>query len=240
MSTSGQHYFETWVDIAEEPLVAATQLAASGLHSNYAVYENNGTWSYAGGILAEVTLDRRGASLRGMQRTDFSWDERPLQRVRELLTTVRMQDWRAYGWATFELSYAKNGILDHIGDETLLYLVVPRVEVRMINRQARLRTTDQETLSVLIELLTTPLEKQERSPKPINVRSSGMEEYRDAVVAAVGQIQSGQLQKVILSRVVEVEPETDLVATYMLGRRGNDHTLVPAGPRRGCGGGIQS
>jgi salicylate synthase len=88
--------------------------------------------------------------------------------------------------------------------------------------QAQIRAADQETLSVLIQLLTTPLEQREWSPKPINVRSFGRDEYGDAVAAAVGQIHSGELQKVILSRVVEVEPETDLVGTYLLGRRGNN------------------
>ncbi|WP_228454229.1 hypothetical protein [Streptomyces alkaliphilus] len=53
------------------------------------------------------------------------WSDQPLRLVSELLAEVEVPHWRAYGWAAFELSYAKNGDRAHLGTGRLMRLVVP-------------------------------------------------------------------------------------------------------------------
>ncbi|MFE5597688.1 salicylate synthase [Streptomyces coelicoflavus] len=221
MHQSPRHYFETRLRLASTPMAAATRLASSGLHADYVVYENGGTWSYAGGALAQITLDRDGARLRQPDEVHLPWDGRPLQQVQSLLDAVQIKDWRAYGWAAFELSYAKDGDLRHVGDQRLLHLVVPHTEVRIEGAEAYLRSADQGTLAAFLEVLVAEGAEPSSVPSPVNVRQAGADAYRRAVGLAVDAINDRRLQKVIYSRVVPVEHEVDFVGTYLAGRRGN-------------------
>jgi anthranilate synthase component 1/salicylate synthetase len=222
-----QHYFETWVRISGDPLLLAAALADAQLFADYVIYERAGCWSYAGGALVDVQLNRGGARLRGVDgsETVMPWDGRPLLRVKELLAGVGVASWRAYGWAAFELSYVKDGdasALDGFGDESLLHLVVPRAEVRIEGGYAHLRAVDQGTLGELLTLVSGPAPRRERPARPIDVRAAQQEDFRQAVKTAVAEIGQRELHKVILSRVVEVPFTIDLVGTYVVGRRANN------------------
>lgn len=221
MYQSPTHYFETRLRPASDPMTAAARLASSGLHADYVVYEKGGTWSYAGGALVEVTLDRTGVRLRQPEEVHLPWDGRPLQQVQNALDAVQIKDWRAYGWAAFELSYAKDGDLRHVGDERLLHLVVPHTEVRIEDGEAYLRSADQATLTAALAVLTAEHTEPRPVPNPVDVRQAGADAYRRAVGVAVDAINDHRLQKVIFSRVVPVEHEVDFVGTYLAGRRGN-------------------
>ncbi|WP_199440252.1 salicylate synthase [Umezawaea beigongshangensis] len=215
------HYVETTIEVSEEPLVLSARLAEAGPHGEFVVYEKNGLWSYAGGVLADVRLDRDGARLSGVLTARLPWSDQPLEQVRKLLAMVPVRGWRAYGTAAFELSYAKDGDRQHVDDQPLLHLVVPKSEVRISSGQAQVRSTDSDTLAVLVDLLTSPVDGREQTPVPLDVRRTGRDEYCASVSGAVRDIAEARLQKVILSRVVEVDRDVDLVGTYVLGRQRN-------------------
>lgn len=227
IAVASRHYYETQLPLSEDPLLIAARLAGSGLHESYVVYENGGSWAYAGGVRAELTLDRDGARLsqEGGQTVDLPWTDQPLELVSELLAQVEVPYWRAYGWAAFELSYSKDGDRQHLGDQRLMQLIVPRSEVRFGEGHALLRAADQETLDALVTTVidSTPVgSKQRKQPRALDVYATDGSRYRAAVQHAVDDINAGKLHKVILSRVVEVPGETDLIATYVAGRKGNN------------------
>lgn len=217
-----RHYFETREVLAAEPLDVAAQLARSGLGEPYLVVERAGSWTYAAGDRATITVCRRGGMLRQEDGSEvfLPWSGDPFQLVSRLLEQVSIPDWRVYGWAAFELAYAKDGARDHLGDQRLLHLFVPRVEARLEPGWAHLRAADQASLTELLTALEQP-PAPDPTPQPLDVRASGRDAYQSAVQHAVEEINTGQLQKVILSRVVEVGDDIDLTATYLAGRRGN-------------------
>ncbi|MHC3462506.1 salicylate synthase [Streptomyces flavovirens] len=222
---ASRHYYETQVPLSEDPLLIAARLVDAGLYESYVVYENGGSWAYAGGVRAEVTLDRDGARLsqEGLPAAVLPWSDQPLELVSELLAQVEVPYWRAYGWAAFELSYAKEGARNHLGEQRLLHLVVPRVEVRFGEGHALLRAADQAALDTLVNAVIDDTGSNgERKPRPLDVYATDGTGYRAAVRHAVDDINAGELHKVILSRVVEVPGDTDLTATYVAGRRGNN------------------
>ncbi|WP_156754445.1 salicylate synthase [Actinokineospora pegani] len=223
-STISRHYFETQLPLAVDALTAATRLARSGLFESYVVYETGGAFSYAGGVRAELTLDRTGAELsqEGAEKVSLPWDGAPLRQISSLLDTVAIPGWRAYGWATFELSYAKDGDLTHVSDNRLVHLVVPAAEVRIIEGAAHLRAADQATLTALITAITAAVDAPVAAPTPLAVRGRGVEQYQGSVQNAVDSIAAGNLDKVILSRVVDVDFDVDLAGTYQVGRKGNN------------------
>lgn len=219
--TDVPNYVETRIEVPQDPLIVAARLAEAGPHGEFVIYENDGHWSYAGGVLAEVRLDREGARLSGVRNARLPWSERPLKQVGELLAMVPVRDWRAYGTAMFELSYAKDGNREHLADQSLLHLVVPKSEVRLSSGRALVRSGDPDTLALLVELLTGPIDSKAQDAIPIDVRRTGGDAYCDAVADAVREIADARLQKVILSRLVDVDQDIDLVSTYVLGRRRN-------------------
>lgn len=220
-----REYFETCVRLRQAPLEAATKLASSGIHTDYVVYENAGQWSFAGGSLAEVTLDRFGArlDLAGSESKVLPWDGQPLRLVQQLLSTVSVTGWRAYGWAAFELCYAKDGALDHIGRERLLHLIVPQTEVRFVEGNAYLRSADRATLAAATEvLLARGCGGDKIPPHPVDVRQADAASYQEAVKVVIDDINARKLEKVIISRVVPVDQDVDFVGTYVLGRQANN------------------
>ncbi|RAJ67166.1 anthranilate synthase component 1/salicylate synthetase [Streptomyces sp. Amel2xB2] len=220
-------YAETRVELRRDPLLTAAALAASGLHGEYLVHEGPSEWSYGGGALATLTLDREGARLSHDDGGDddgtfLPWDGPPLDSVRALLARVPVEGWRAYGWAAFELSYATGGAREHLGAERLLHLVVPRTEIRFTATAATVRAADEAGLAAAVEALDSPAPPlRSARPLPPGALGAGRAEYTAAVEATVRDIADGRLQKSILSRAVDVPGDIDMIGTYVLGRRAN-------------------
>ncbi|WP_413105019.1 salicylate synthase [Streptomyces sp. Inha503] len=221
-----QPYHEITLNIPGDPMVHATRLARRGPHELYVVYERQGEWCYAAGPEAELTVLRDRVDYRaGTVHTSMPRTDQPLRQVRRLLDGVPVDGWRAYGWASFELSYLLAGLPGAAvpsAEQVLLHLVVPAVEVRIQAGRALIRCTDPAMVDKVCRLLAGP-DTEPASPSPVSVDITGgaREPYQAAVSAAVSAIRGGELHKVILSRTVEVEQDIDLIGTYLAGRRAN-------------------
>lgn len=218
-------YYRRTVPIEQDPQALAVALAR-GETGPFVVYERADEWSFGAGSRAELVLDRDGIRLRtGGRWSRTPLGDQPLQRVNDLLAGLDIADWRAYGWAAFELGYLLHGPKRRAGAGPLLHLVVPEREVRLRAGVAELRAFDGPELAGLEAALREPVPEA-----PPTARATGDptadgdkdgDTYRAAVRAAVDDIRAGRLQKVILSRVVPVDADLDLAATYDVGRRAN-------------------
>ncbi|MEU6376664.1 salicylate synthase [Streptomyces sp. NPDC046909] len=202
-------YREIQLPATEEPLMLMARLARSGLFGQYAVYENGAEWSFAGGALAELRLDRD--SLDGT---------RDLVAVEEWLASLPVTGYRAYGWAAFELGAALAGV--DPGDGRLLCLAVPAGEVRAEGGRVLVRAVDPELLERLARFVGAPGEPVAVPDGRVGAALDDPGGYREAVAAVLAHLHGpGPLEKVILSRRVEVPVPLDLTATYVAGRRAN-------------------
>ncbi|MTD55758.1 salicylate synthase [Amycolatopsis sp. RM579] len=195
-----------------------TALARAGF-DDYVVYERDGAWTFAGGALATVTLDATHVRVRGVLDSDIEWSGSPGAALRKALDSLPVRDWRAYGRVHFGFA----GLLPGLGLRgaaapagELVRLLIPRTEVRIADGEVTLRGEDQDRVR---EILGEPGVSSGK-PTLVDVRVDGAS-YRERVAQAVKEIRQGQYQKVILSRSVRIPFETDMVATYELGRRGN-------------------
>ncbi|MEV8533629.1 salicylate synthase [Streptomyces sp. NPDC051211] len=225
MSTSTLSPRTGRVPFSGTPAQAAVRLARAGLYGEYVVYEREGAWWYAGGVRARLVADRTHVTLDAEgTRTRTAWQDDLPAAVHRALSTLPGSDWRAYGWATFELSYALAGDAAELGEEALVHLVVPEAEIRLSADGAEVRCSDAAAEAAALAVLDAAEPAAghgEFSPLPVDLGGGADGPYGKSVAHAVDAIRNGDLQKVILSRAVEVDGEVDLPATYLAGRSVN-------------------
>jgi salicylate synthase len=210
-----------------DPVVAGARLV-TGLAGPYLVYERQGQVSVGIGAAAEVVMTRHEIRFRSRDNPEWrtvSPGDEPLQRINELLHDCGLLDWRAYGWVAFELSFLLHGMPKSAGDATLAHLIVPRSEARLDSHYAELRAVSDAELAHLYEkvgaLGGSAAGADDHAPFTEVDDMVGYDNYRHTVAAAVRDIRSRRLQKVILSRTVPVSGAIDLTDTYLAGRKGN-------------------
>ncbi len=214
-------YFQQCVDVVLDPLTLGVGLARNAT-GPFVLYERGDEWSFGSGAIVELVMYRQKIRIRhGSDWSTVPVGDDPLQRVAELLGDLPIGGWRAYGCAHFELSYLLHDLPDMIGSGPLLHLIVPEREVRFGIGSAELRAVRGTDLIVLLDDVTEPATPLLSARREVDTQRAGGDVFRRAVMAAVGEIRRRRLQKVILSRVVPVPGEIDLVATYEAGRRGN-------------------
>lgn len=212
----------TDTDLHDDPASTAVKLAQGGIGEQYLVYERAGTWYFAAGPAAEVSVNADTLQLRiGEWRKSILIDH-PIEAMASVLTSLRRHGQsRCYGWATFELAFLLHGAREFAGSGTLIHLMLPAVEVRLDSSGTEIRSSMPGMLSRVTDLLDSDLDPSDTVPIPIESIDPGS--YQNAVSEAIGEIKSRALDKVVLSRVVPLpaEPKIDLPQTYLAGRRAN-------------------
>ncbi|MBT2417070.1 salicylate synthase [Streptomyces sp. ISL-22] len=231
-------YRSAETELPGDPVQLAAQLAESGLFDQYVIYEQNGDVWFAGGALGEILVSRSEIRRRWLaEETAAPLGPHPLRQVHQQLDQLAVAGWNAYGWMAFEFSHLHAGRPDRAGEDDLLHLLVPHSEVRLGRHRARIRSADQETLDALVGLLGHADAQRTAVPRPLDV-SDAEGRYPDLVAQAIEEIRTTDLQKVILSRTVDVPFPVDFVATYVHGRSHNTPArsfLLNLGGRRVAG-----
>ncbi len=241
-------YRSAETELPGDPVQLAAGLAESGLFDQYVIYEQNGDFWFAGGALGEILVGRSEIRRRWLDEAATTpLGPHPLRQVHEELNRMAVEGWNAYGWMAFEFSHLHAGRPDRAGDDDLLHLLVPHSEVRLSQKGVLIRSADQETLDALTGLLRPAdahrtgdhgtAAPRTAAPRPVEV-SDGEGRYPDMVAQAIEEIRTTELQKVILSRTVDVPFPVDFVATYVHGRSHNTPArsfLVDLGGRRVAG-----
>ena len=225
-------YLEARVPTGESPLILASRLADSGWFDQYVTYEGREEWSFAGGSLATVRLTADSAELTTGGSTRRLPHDTDLATVLEpLLADIPIEDWRAYGWAAFEL--ADPGTAPAGRD--LLHLMVPESEVRVLHGEARVRAVHEHQLERLSALVRSAANRgsppgaaaaaegdaEDPASRRLDLPVEDSGNYRAAVAETVLEIQNNTLEKAVISRTVPVPEPVDLTASYVAGRRAN-------------------
>jgi salicylate synthase len=208
---------------ASDPLTAAVALARSGLAGEYLLYEQEGCWNLAAGVLGSVTVRHDAvttawpsAAAPG-ERATARGDAHPVRALGAALRALPADDWHAFGWIAFESALGPGG---HPTGQPLAYMFVPRLEARIDATGARVRSADPGLLAAAAAVLESGDGPPDPVTRPVDVEA-GARAYQRAVAEAVRRIRGGELAKVILSRAVEVPFAVDFPGTYQAGRRAN-------------------
>lgn len=231
-------YLRENVHLVWDPLSHGVGLVRQAT-GQYVLYERCEQWSFGSGAIFELVMYRHEFHIRsGSGWLTVPVGDDPLQDVAMLLSDIPIAGWRAYGWASFELSYLLQGLVDSVGTAPLLHLIVPQREVRIGGGRAELCATNEADLAVLRAALEEPPPTPAAPRRELDTSEVNSDGYRRMVAAAIEEIRRRRLQKVVLSRVVPVQDEVDLVSTYYAGRRGNTPArsfVLNLGGRRAAG-----
>ncbi|MEW2547697.1 salicylate synthase [Streptomyces sp. NPDC047002] len=195
-----------------DPPATAARLAASGLFAQYVVYEREGCCHVAGDPLAHLRVDARAVHTA---TGPVPWRGAPWAALSAAVRVSPVADAHAYGWLSFELA----GGAAPDDDTVLAHLIVPATELTITRRGIGIRTTDPALPGRLRAALAGPAPAAP-APKPVDVEAPD-DTYRTRVAHAVAEIRKGALDKVILSRTVDVPYPVDMPATYAAGRLAN-------------------
>ncbi|MFB9839283.1 salicylate synthase, partial [Actinoallomurus acaciae] len=204
-----------------DPAALAVRLARSGLFDQYVVYEQAGRWWFAGGALASVAVDASAVRTTwdGARRVAPRTEEHPVRELGRALRETCPPGWHAYGWVAFESALPAGTAGTY--DGTLAHALVPRLEAEIDTGVLDLRTTDAALAERVLAMAAAGGAPPAASARALDVEDGDPVPYLDAVASAVGRIRAGELEKVILSRRVEVPFALDFPATYLTGRRAN-------------------
>ncbi|BBX42797.1 salicylate synthase [Mycobacterium simiae] len=207
-----------------DPADLAAALAAAlpeRLGEEYLLYENAGEWVLASGAHATIELDsdelrviRDGVAKRQ------GWSGRPGTVLGEAIDCLLLETQQLYGWIAFEFGVYRYGLGQRLTPGTpLARLFWPRSRIVVTRQGIALRDAAESHRAVVLEVLRDGVPGL-RETRDIDITSDASD-YRGRVIEAVSEIASGEYQKVILSRCVEVPFPLDFPATYRLGRRHN-------------------
>jgi salicylate synthetase len=187
----------------------------------YLLYEQDGQWVLALGVLAMVELDcdelriiRDGVTQRQ------SWSGRPGPVLGEAVDRLLLESDQAFGWIAFEFGAYRFDLQDRLAPQTPLARVFwPRTRIVITDDTVRLFDAEERQREMVERFLSGGLPAAPAA-SVIDVAVDA-NDYRARVAAAIGDIAAGRYHKVILSRCVDVPFALDFPATYRLGRRDN-------------------
>ncbi|MFJ7269139.1 salicylate synthase [Streptomyces sp. NPDC099050] len=225
-------FHERQLPFDRDALAVAAALAASST-SEYVLYENRGVIGWAENPCATVRATSSGAVLeQGDDVSHFPAGATGLvvDAVARALAALPSADWRAYGWAPFELSHVIHGSQELAREVPVMHLAVPSREIRFEEGSVLLRALAPGDLDALelrlseaiLDAASEQAAVRDEVDADADVQEYDAEKYQADVALAVDEIRAGRLQKVILSRRVPVAGPVDIPATYLAGRRGND------------------
>jgi salicylate synthetase len=187
----------------------------------YLLYEQDGQWVLALGVLAMVELDRDELRItRDGVTQRQSWSGRPGPVLGEAVDRLLLECDQAFGWIAFEFGAYRFGLQDRLAPQTPLARVFwPRTRIVVTDDAVRLFDAEERHRDTVDRLLSDGLP----AAPPASAIDVGADstDYRARVAAAIGEIAAGRYHKVILSRSVDVPFALDFPATYRLGRRHN-------------------
>ncbi|WP_067477892.1 salicylate synthase [Nocardia amamiensis] len=210
------------VEYVTDPAAAMSQLAASERFGEYVMYERPGEWVFAADPLGSVELDVRELRVTWAgQSTTSSWAGNPAGVIDRALGALPLEGRNAYGWIGFEFCAWALDATEHLDPRTALaHLMIPRIEVRMGEFGVQVSGATPAETGDIHDLIAQSQNTELPTAHPADIRIDPTG-YRDRVAEAVGEIQAGRYQKVILSRKVGLPFPVDVPATYRLGRAHN-------------------
>ncbi|MBW4660762.1 MAG: salicylate synthase [Drouetiella hepatica Uher 2000/2452] len=212
-------YKETFIPGKRNAIAVLQTLLQAGIFDHYVMYEKNDEVRIAGNELAIVSVSQDTVQLQSMGKTHTEAATDPFQQVGDLLRSLPIKHWTAYGYVAFDLvgfysSYSK------AIQQPLLYFLVPETELRFTAAGVYVRSV--EPLEPLLELIKSDRQPCNYVPICLEQNAADCEPYSQRVKTLIEAIQQNKLHKAIISRSKKLTGNLDLLGTYVVGAAANN------------------
>jgi len=212
-------YRETFVPGKREPIPVLQNFIKAGIFYNYVLYEGINEVRIAGNELVKVSISQNSVSLNGIGKSHTESVSDPLKQVEELLNSLPIENWTAYGYVAFDIARFYSSYSKAI-EQPILYFFVPETELRFTEEGVYVRST--KSLERVRNVLFIDSQLLNYVPAPLAVDCSDRENYQNRIEALIEAIQSSKLHKAILSRSMKIDGDLDVLGTYVVGARANN------------------
>jgi salicylate synthetase len=212
-------YRETFVPGQRDAIVVLNNLLQAGIFTQYVMYEGKNEVRIAGGELAKVIVTQDKVLLEGAGKSSVEPVSDPFKQVENLLNSLPIEDWTAYGYTAFDLArfysaYAKVSL------QSLCHFLIPETELHFTKQGVRIKTT--QSLDSVRRQLFIESELPDYQATIVNVDESDREQYQSSVSTLIEAIKNDRLHKAIVSRSIQLSGELDILGTYVLGTKANN------------------
>ncbi|WP_309742370.1 salicylate synthase [Chamaesiphon sp. OTE_20_metabat_361] len=213
-------YHELFVPETKDPQSLLQNLLDIGLFSSYMLYEGDRQTRIAGNTLASIAVSTDTVTLDYLGEIESrSIVGDPLQQVEQMLASLPIENWTAYGYVGFDIARFYSSYSKAI-EQPLLYFSIPETELQITEKGIRIKSV--KSLTKIIEALAIECPLRNYTATPPTLDFADREHYQAKVSEMVDAIQAGHLHKAIIARSVKVKGQMDLLGTYRLGTESNN------------------
>jgi salicylate synthetase len=212
-------YYETFVPGKREPIAVLQNFIQAGIFPNYVLYEGKNEVRIAGNELVKVSISQDSVSLKGIGKSHSEPVSDPLKQVEELLESLPIENWTAYGYVAFDLARFYSSYSKAI-EQPILYFLIPETELRFTEEGVYIRSI--KSLERIRNVLVLDSQLPDYVPASLAVDCSDREIYQNRIKALIEAIQSSKLHKAIISRSMKIKGDLDVLGTYVVGARANN------------------
>lgn len=212
-------YQEVFIPVPKNPSIVLHNLLQAGVFSKYVMYEGEKEVRIAGNELAKLTVSQDTISLKSVDKAHSEAASDPFKQVGELLESLSIQNWTAYGYISFDM-VGFYSVYSKAIQQPLLYFLVPETELRLTEEGVYIRST--KSLDNIQKILSNDSELPDYTPTLLKANFADREVYQRRIEDLITAIQENKLHKAIISRSLKLTGHLDLLGTYVVGKKVNN------------------
>ncbi|MCR8746642.1 salicylate synthase [Romboutsia lituseburensis] len=205
-----------------------TSICDNSLYDEHVIYEKEKEISIGIGKKLEVIVNPKLINIRDENEEVSIETDDINQDIKFIFESIDIDEWRAYGIANFSLAYHNYNIESSKENSKLIELFIPKVDIRITEKEILIRTFYKKDLDNIIETIENfnkNLNNKNNDSKYISdtsLKEQNSQEYKYIVSKAVEDIQNKKYEKVILSRKITLDKKVNMSKSYILGRSKNN------------------
>lgn len=212
-------YQETFIKGRRNAKVVLQNFLQAGIFANYVMYEKDNEVRIAGNELAKVSVSKTSVCLEGVGKSCSQPVNDPFKQVGELLGSLSIKNWTAYGYVSFDMAGFYSSYSKAI-EQPLLYFLVPETELRFTAEGVYVKSTS--SLEQIRELLSIDSKLADYVPISLVEDFADCENYSQRIEKLIEAIQTDELHKAIISRSKKIIGNLDVLGTYVVGAKANN------------------
>ncbi|MBE9224510.1 chorismate-binding protein [Phormidium sp. LEGE 05292] len=212
-------YQETFVPGKKNAIGILQNFLQAGIISNYVMYEKDEEVRIAGNELAKVCVNKTSVDLESMGKSFSQPVDDPFKQVGELLKSLPIKNWTAYGYVAFDMAGFYSSYSKAI-EQPLLYFLIPEIELHFTAEGVHVKTTG--SLEQIKELLSIDSKLPDYEPVSLAEDFADCENYSRRIEKLIAAIQKDELHKAIISRSKKFTGNLDVLGTYTVGAKANN------------------